>query len=249
MPTPLSYNEADVSDKPRWIWKLPRVDSNCSTEAFFLDCHRQVVEEWRARQEALKSVDVMVNDLVSALAQTNQLDNTYIIFASDNGYLLYRHRVYSKGAPYEESQGVPFVMRGPGVQRGNVSHKLIANIDLAPTIAELARVPTPLYVDGRSLVPLLEGAAASWRQYLLFESYWIKNLHHAYGGVRTAGGETYIEYKSGEKEYYDLRTDPWQLESGHADRENAQRIGELSAHLSELKSCARESCRSADGGP
>jgi N-acetylglucosamine-6-sulfatase len=249
MPTPPSYNEADVSDKPRWIRNHPRVDSNCSTEDRGPDCQRQVVEQWRERQEALKSVDIMVKDLVSALAQTNQLDHTYIVFASDNGFLLFRHRVYAKGAPYEESQGVPFVVRGPGVRRGAVNHELIANIDLAPTIAELAGVPTPHYVDGRSFVPLLRGATPSWRQYLLFENFWHGTAPHAYGGVRTADGETYVEYKSGEKEYYDLRTDPWQLRSAHADRENAQRIGELSGILSKLESCARASCRRADGGP
>ena len=98
----------------------------------------------------------------------------------------------------------------------------------------------------------MEGADASWRQYLLFENYWHENVGHAYGGVRTAEGETYVEYESGEKEYYDLRTDPWQLQSEHDVSkypENAQRIGELSAVLSELKSCARASCRSADGNP
>jgi N-acetylglucosamine-6-sulfatase len=247
MPTPPSYNEADVSDKPKWIRSEPRLDSNCSTDEGKLDCHREAVQEWRSRQESLKSVDVMVNDLVKALAQTNQLDNTYIVFASDNGYLLYRHRVYSKGAPYEEAQGIPFVVRGPGVRRGVVSHKVIANIDLAPTVAEWVGVQTPTYVDGRSLVLLLKGTQTSWRQYLLFENYWGRS--NAYGGVRTADGEAYVEYESGEKEYYDLTADPWQLDSAHSAPENAQRIGELSALLSELENCARASCRSADGGP
>jgi N-acetylglucosamine-6-sulfatase len=247
MPTPPSYNEADVSDKPKWIRDNPRLDSNCSTDEGALDCHREAVQEWRSRQESLKSVDVMVGDLVGALAQTNQLDNTYIVFASDNGYLLYQHRLYAKGWAYEESQGIPFVVRGPGVRRGAVSHKLIANIDLAPTVAKLAGVQTPGYVDGRSLVPLLKRTATSWRQYLLFENYWRPSA--GYGGVRTAAGETYVEYEGGVKEYYDLRTDPWQVRSAHAARGNAQRIGELSARLTELKRCARESCRSADGGP
>jgi arylsulfatase A-like enzyme len=247
MPRPRSYNERDVSDKPAWIRNNPRLDSNCSTDEGELDCHQQAVKEWRDRQETLKSVDVMVNDLIKALVQTNQMDRTYIVFASDNGYLLYRHRLYGKGWPYEESQGIPFVVRGPGVWREAVSHKVIANFDLAPTVAEWGGVQTPRYVDGRSLVPLLEGVDASWRQYLLFENYWRPS--HAYSGVRTAAGETYVEYESGEKEYYDLATDPWQVDSAHAAPENAQRIGELSARLSELKSCARESCRSADGGP
>jgi N-acetylglucosamine-6-sulfatase len=247
MPRPRSYNEADVSDKPKWIRNNPRLDSNCSTDEGSLDCHREAVQEWRNRQETLKSVDVMVNDLIKALVQTNQMDHTYIVFASDNGYLLYRHRAPGKGAPYEESQGIPFVVRGPSVSRGIVSDELVANIDLAPTIAEWGGVQTPGYVDGRSLVPILEGTYSSWRQYLLFEFSLNRSRH--YSGVRTADGETYVEHKSGEKEYYDLRVDPWQLESAHSARENAQHIGELSVFLSELKRCAGASCRSADGGP
>ena len=246
MPRPPSYNEADVSDKPPWIQARPLLDDDCSTDEGKLDCHEQVVEEWRARQETLMSVDVMVKNLIGALAETNQLERTYIVFTSDNGYLLYRHRWYSKGVPYEESQGVPFVVRGPGVKRGVVSDKLVANIDLAPTIAAWADVRPPNYVDGRSLAPVLKGTDPSWRKRLLVESW---NLRDPYWGVRTTGGETYVEYDSGEKEYYDLRADPWQLDSAHAAPENAKRLKKLSAILSDLKSCAGRGCRAADGGP
>ena len=186
------------------------------------------------------SVDVMVNNLLNALVETNQMERTYVIFASDDGYLLYRHRHYSKGGPYEESHGVPFVVRGPGVQQGVVSNELVANIDLAPTIAAWAGVQTPGYVDGRSLVPVLEGTATPWRRYLLFE---LLQRNPYYTGVRTASGETYAEYESGEKEYYDLATDPWQVDSAHAASENAQRLGVLSAVLSGLEGCAGGTCR------
>jgi N-acetylglucosamine-6-sulfatase len=206
-----------------------------------------VVEEWRARQEALMSVDVMVEDLVSALDETNQLERTYIVFASDNGYSLYRHRMYAKGAAYEESWGIPFVVRGPGVQQGVVSKELVANIDLAPTIAEWAGIEPPRYVDGRSLVPLLEGTETSWRQYLLFET-WVRRKFS--DGVRSAGGETYVEYRTtGEREYYDLATDPWQVESAHAAPENAERVGELSGVLSSLRGCATATCREREDAP
>jgi arylsulfatase A-like enzyme len=244
MPRPPSYNEADVSDKPAWVQRRPLMDDDCSTENGIYNCHKQVVEDWRECQETLMSVDVMVRDLVSALAETNQLERTYIVFASDNGYLLGQHRLYSKGGPYEETQGVPFVVRGPGVRRGVTSEELVANIDLAPTIAEWAGIEAPAYVDGRSLAVLLEGSAASWRRYLLFEHF-----KHRYAGVRTAQGESYVEHETGEEEYYDLTGDPWQLDSAHSAPENVQRIGELSALLSELMSCAGASCRSADGGP
>jgi arylsulfatase A-like enzyme len=123
---------------------------------------------------------------------------------------------------------------------------LVANIDLAPTIADWAGVQAPKYVDGRSLVPVLEGTQTSWRRWLLFE-YFLSG--HPYVGVRTAGGESYIEYESGEKEYYDLRVDPWQPRSGHAMPQNAERLARLSKTLSGLESCEAAECRTADGGP
>ncbi len=191
------------------------------------------------------SVDVMIKDLIGTLVDTGQMSRTYVVFASDNGFMLYQHRLYSKGFPYEESQGIPFVVRGPGVRQGAVSHELVANIDLAPTITDWAGVQAPEDVDGRSLVPVLEGTQTSWRRWLLFE-YFLSG--HPYVGVRTAGGESYIEYENGEKEYYNLAVDPWQLQSEHAAPENAGRLAALSATLSALKGCQGAGCRAADGG-
>ncbi len=245
MPTPPSYNEADVSDKPAWVRAQPRLNSRCSTSEGEPDCNRELQDIWRDRSETLMSVDVMVKDLVDVLEDTGQLSRTYIVFASDNGFMLYQHRLYSKGFPYEESQGIPFVVRGPGVGRGVVSQQLVANIDLAPTVADWAGIRSPAYVDGRSLVPLLEGTAASWRGYLLFE-YFLSG--HPYVGVRTAVGESYIEYEDGGKEYYDLRVDPWQLRGAHADPQSAERLAQLSQTLSALKDCEGAGCRAADGG-
>jgi N-acetylglucosamine-6-sulfatase len=248
MPTPPSFNETDVSDKPGWVQKLPRMDpSKCSRGGRKASCKREATANtWAARLKSLKSVDVMVKDLVAALEETSQMERTYVVFASDNGFLLYRHRVYAKGVPYEEVQSVPFVVRGPGVQRGVVGEELVASIDLAPTIAEWAGIQPPEYVDGRSLVPLLEGTGTSWRRWLLFEH---TKTNHPYVGVRTAGEESYVEWESGEKEYYDLTEDPWQLESAHAAPENAERLAQLSETLSVLEECEGAGCRRADGGP
>jgi N-acetylglucosamine-6-sulfatase len=246
MPTPPGYNEADVSDKPAWVRTRPRLDSSCSAGEGNPDCDREVLEIWRERQETLMSVDAMVEDLIGALVETDQINRTYVVFASDNGFALYQHRLYSKGFPYEESQSVPFVVRGPAVQEGAARRELVANIDLAPTIAAWTGIRPPDYVDGRSLVPLLDGTSTSWRRWLLFEHFL---SDHPYGGIRTAEGESYIEYESGEKEFYDLRVDPWQLQSAHAAPQNIERLAQLSETLSVLEGCEGARCRAADGGP
>jgi N-acetylglucosamine-6-sulfatase len=239
MPKPPSFNEKDVSDKPWWVRNQRRLDARGV---------RRAGEKWRKRQRSLQSVDDLVANVVDALYDTSQLDNTYVIYTSDNGYLLYRHREEGKSAPYEESIGVPMIVRGPGVPAGAVRNHLVANIDWAPTITDWAGVTPPEFVDGRSFAPLLsESPPTTWRERLLIEFFLGQREHR---GLRTAEGETYVEYqKTREKEYYELSSDPWQLESAHAAPENARRLGVLSATLSSLEDCAGETCRAMENSP
>jgi N-acetylglucosamine-6-sulfatase len=230
MPKPPSFNEADLSDKPAWVRQQRKLDAQGVA---------RVEEYWRKRQRALQSVDDLVGTLVDTLDNTNQLDETYVVYASDNGYLLYRHRIGDKGGPYEESVGVPLIVRGPGIPPSATREELVANIDWAPTIAEWAQVEPSDFVDGRSFAPLLsENPPASWRQRLLIEQE-----NHAFRALRTAEGETYVEHRTGEKEYYELAVDPWQVDSAHAAPENSKRLQALSEALSELKECVAATCR------
>jgi N-acetylglucosamine-6-sulfatase len=239
MPEPPSFNEADVSDKPEWIRRKPRLGGREIDEA---------KKEWRQRQRSLQSVDDLVGNVLRILAETGQLDETYVVYASDNGWLHYRHRVKGKGVPYEESIGVPLIVRGPDVPAGAVRKQLVANIDWAPTIAEWAGVTPPRFVDGRSFAPLLsERPPGDWRERLLIE--FLKG-QHAFRGLRTADGETYVEYEeTGEREYYDLQADPWQVESAHRASGNAKRLRALSGHLSDLETCAGMTCWEGEDAP
>jgi arylsulfatase A-like enzyme len=104
------------------------------------------------------------------------LENTYVIFTSDNGYHLGQHRMPAgKGTPYEEDINVPFMIRGPQIPTGiRLDGFLAGNVDIAPTLAELAGVEPPATVEGRSLVPLLGAAPPTdldWRQAFLLEYY------------------------------------------------------------------------------
>ena len=127
------------------------------------------------------------------------------------------------------------------------------NIDLAPTIAELAGATAPTFVDGRSLVPLLDGPspAASWRSAFLIEHWSGGNVDFdtapTYAGVRTERHK-YVEHATREQELYSLDSDPYELKSRH-ERADSVLVKSLKSRLEALEGCAGESCRAAEDGP
>jgi N-acetylglucosamine-6-sulfatase len=165
LPHPPSFDEKDVSDKPAWISDNP---------ALRLEQKKYMQELYRKRLQSMLAVDDMVGDLIKALHDSGELDNTYIVFTSDNGFHLGQHRLGAgKWTPYEEDIRVPLVIRGPGVPEGETLHHMVLNNDLAPTFAVLAGIEPPSFVDGRSLVPLLTDDPTplkDWRQRFVIES-------------------------------------------------------------------------------
>jgi N-acetylglucosamine-6-sulfatase len=190
----------------------------------------------------LQSVDELVAAVVGKLQNEGVLDNTYVVFTSDNGFHHGEHRIKSgKSKPYEEDVRMPLLVRGPGVQADTTTNNLTLNTDFFPTFTDLAGVTTPEYVDGRSLRPVLEGNATSWRTAVLLE------VRPTILGIRTSNGRKYIEYGDGFKEYYDLNADPYELR-------NLVYYGEvppteLRTRLQALKGCAGDTCRTAEDRP
>jgi hypothetical protein len=123
------------------------------------------------RLASLRAVDDLVGTVVAALRQTGRLERTALLFTSDNGYLLGQHRWQSKVLVYEESIRVPLVLRVPGGGTPPAVGAIALNNDLAPTLLALAGLaPDPGHVmDGRSLLPLLDGTAPSWRRRFLLD--------------------------------------------------------------------------------
>src|SRR6185295_6488695 len=125
-----SFNEADVSDKPEGIREKALLTKG---DIALLD------SLYRRRLQSLQSVDEAVAALITTLEKAGQLDNTFIIFTSDNGFHIGQHRLLgSKYTPYEEDIRIPLIVRGPGVPAGAKAKALVENVDLAPTIAQLA---------------------------------------------------------------------------------------------------------------
>jgi N-acetylglucosamine-6-sulfatase len=233
-----SFNEPDVSDKPPWIRQLPRI----SAERI-----RKMDNLSEKRAESLQAVDDMVAGVVGTLRNEGVLRNTYIVFTSDNGFSRGEHRIPTeKYRPYEENIRVPLLVRGPGIAAGSTTKKLVLNTDYLPTFTELAGAPTPLYVDGRSLVPVLDGSAPAWRSAILIEGPQYSSAP-PYRGIRTLGTHRqrkYVEYVgSSAREMYYLGADPYERFNKSAPP------AALASRLGALKTCAQESCRTAENGP
>jgi arylsulfatase A-like enzyme len=139
-----AYDAASVAEKPKYIRKLPLMSD--AVEAASDDLYRR-------RIQTLQAVDDGIGKLLATLRETGQLDNTYIVFTSDNGFHLGQFRMPAgKQTPYDFDIHVPLVVRGPGIPAGVTARQLVGNVDLAPTFAAMAGVEPPSFVDGRSFL-------------------------------------------------------------------------------------------------
>jgi arylsulfatase A-like enzyme len=255
-----SYNERDLTGKPTEVRRLPPIAKG--EEAVWDDLYRN-------RLRSLQSVDDMIGDLVKTLRKTGKLDNTYFVFTSDNGFHIGQHRMPpGKNTGYEEDTRVPFVVRGPGVPAGRTVDLLAGNIDVAPTVADLAGVRAASFVDGRSLRPLLRpGTPRTWRQVYLLEhghgpgtmpplrptdgtleppELYVPSTRQKFylapfEGLRTMR-YIYIEYKTGERELYDLATDPNEMHNMVRSPAMANLEASLSARLRMMRTCRGAAC-------
>jgi len=236
LPRPPSFNEADLSDKP-----MPERRRPLLTPAQI----QELETLYRRRLRSLQAIDDLVESVVAALREAGQLENSYIIYTSDNGFHMGEHRLRDgKGRAYEEDIRVPFIVRGPGVPAGRRLTALVLNIDIAPTVAEIAGVAPPAFVDGRSFLGLLRGTGALWRRTFLVE--W-RGERVEYNAIRS-GEWVYVVWSTGGRELYDLRADPYQLEN-RAGAADPALTGALAGRLRELMRCSGSTCRAAEDLP
>jgi N-acetylglucosamine-6-sulfatase len=255
-----SFDEADVSDKPARIRKLPRLSA---ADIAAID------NLYRRRTQSLQAVDEAVAAVVQALEESGQLANTYIIFTSDNGFHMGQHRMKAgKYTPYETDVHMPLMVRGPGIAAGSATSLPTSSVDFVPTIAELAGAKLPFPVDGRSFAPILRGQRpAGWRQVILLEQFAFVpandvppgvleppdpqdgkvTAYPSHLGVRTPTLK-YVEYGTGEREVYDLRRDPDELNNlaVHSDPAWLARMSTLARALG---ACGGEACRQLEARP
>jgi arylsulfatase A-like enzyme len=226
--TPTRYpdvGEADLSDKPPYIQAQPESGPDPGAEQFTRHC------------QSLLAVDDAVRTILDALEATGRLQNTIIVFMSDNGILWGEHRWNGKKVPYEESIKVPLIVRYDPLTQGTATDDtthLIVNTDLAPSFAQMAGVASP-GAEGMSFVPLLDGTATSWRSDFLIEHADDPKAVEVptYCGVRNAQ-YVYVKYQDGFEELYDLNADPYELQNVASDPKYASARADMYARMVQL---------------
>jgi arylsulfatase A-like enzyme len=251
-----SFNEDNVRDKSPFIRKKPKLTREQVADIEIRNA---------LRLAAVKSVDRRIEELLAAVEEAERRTGreTYVVFSSDNGFFLGEHRLpYEKNWHYGVATDVPLVIRGPDVQSNAVIGVPVANIDLAPTLLDMAgaadSVATPL--DGQSLLPLLERPAIAsdpeWRQRaVLLEGFWGNTRRRRYAGVRTTDW-VYVEHYAQTDgrtleftELYDRRDDPSyerNLLHGQPSSLHETIAWRLEALLERLRSCSGQDCHQRD---
>lgn len=244
LPRDPSFDEADVSDKPRVVSVRPRLSPQLVATT---------TANLRGKLGAMRAADDGIGRLLATLRRSGELDRTLVVLTSDNGYLQGQHRVDdNKFLPYEPSIRVPLVVRGPGVPRGAVRDDLVFNHDLAPTVLDAAGGRASRTLDGRSWLRAARGGRRIPDRPLGLEALSTAlpfkigvptfDLQEPYRGSRTRALK-HVRYRNGDEELYDLRRDPHELRNVARDPARAGDLQRMRALTRRLARCAGTSCR------
>ena len=240
-----NFDEADVSDKPPFIGAVwPRLTQ---AQVASLTAH------YRGRMGALLGVDDLVERVVRALKRNGVYGKTNIIFTSDNGWILGEHRLSDpvsedglasgvKFFPFEGASRVPLMAAGPNFPARRTVSGPVVNADLTPTIAQITGAQPTLAQDGVSLLAPARRPSLLKGRGVLLEAFDNPRGGPPYGSIRTRRYR-YDLYANGDEGLYDLRLDPWELESRHGDPRYAAIKARLAGGLTRLKTCAGAGCR------
>jgi arylsulfatase A-like enzyme len=232
-----SFNEADMSDKEMIVRKRRPLSRRAMTTLNL------------ARIRSLLSVDDAVKHLVATLRRTGELDNTYIVFTSDNGYALGEHRYTGKDRLSDEILDVPLVIRGPGVPAGRTSERLVSLVDLTATLSTLMGLSPDLALDGEDFSDtLLGGRATHQRDTMLIQTGGkasdVRDPGWTYRGVLTQRYAYGRRVNDGMRDgfLYDHDRDPYELRNLMRSKRYAPVRRELERRLRALGDCAGKEC-------
>ena len=241
-PIPRAPNVSDTLEgKPMLQRKVDEKPRPAQVQAQLRGPNDELV---RNQLRTLQAVDEGVGQVLEALAENRQLDNTLVIFTSDNGYFWGEHGLGDKRAAYEESIRIPMVMRCPKlIKAGSTLDEAALNIDIGPTLLEVAGAAIPRQIQGRSLAPLWREKRSGWRRSFLSEYFAEPQFPRipSWQAART-GQWKYIHYTEleGMDELYDLKADPYEMKN--LIQEPGAR-GALKAMQAELEKLLKETNR------
>ena len=232
--------EEVLKQKPAWREVFEHRDDPAS-RPFLEALHVGSQEEIRERAAMMASVDEGVGAILEALESSGQLERTCIVFLGDNGFFFGEHGLGAERRfPYEEGIRTAFFMRLPGrIAPGAEILEMILALDIAPTLIELAGGTPGGHIQGRSLVPLMQGRGAEWRKSFLVEYYnesaWPWIIGMSYKAVRTERYKlVHWVHKEGVDELYDLERDPFEITNRFNDPAYAPARGSLQVDLRRL---------------
>ncbi|MGB3121598.1 MAG: sulfatase/phosphatase domain-containing protein, partial [Verrucomicrobiales bacterium] len=215
----IAFRKANLQGKDLVRWKYQRYAKD------YLRC--------------VKSVDDAVGQVLDYLDQNGLADNTIVIYSTDNGWYLGEHGWFDKRWMYEESLKVPLLVRWPGhIRPGSVNRDIVSNLDFAETFLDLAGVPVPSDMQGRSLVPIFQGnTPADWRKSFYYHYYEFPGAHSVarHYGVTNGQAKLIHYYDAKEWELFDLKKDPQEMKSLYGQPEAAGMTQELKAELERLR--------------
>ncbi|HEX7130948.1 MAG TPA: sulfatase-like hydrolase/transferase, partial [Iamia sp.] len=225
--TPALFEE-DLADKPEWVQAAGDDRSDARRDA--------ALGQYRDQLRSLLAVDESVADLIAALDAAGELDDTIVVFTSDNGYLNGEHGLVDrKISPYVPTVRVPLAIRGPGFEPGAEVPDVVSNADLVPLFLERAGATPSVAVDGHSLADPLADRA------ILVEGPKSRGGQPAFMQVATRRWSLTRD-DTGELELYDHDADPYELEDLSEDPEAAGTRDQLVEALDRLEACAGTSC-------
>ena len=276
LPIDKSFNEKQVKDKPGWIRVIRRFGGGLITK---------IQARYQRRLASLLAVDEAIERIINELSARGALENTYVLFTSDNGFMQGQHRLHQgKFAPYEPSVSVPLMLRGPGIPPGGLPRAVAWNGDITSTITKIADANPGLPQDGRSLLPYARDPNLRSTRPILIEtgppgatneagtpvsassakarsSKYVKNLDldrtaqiaraivaPKYRAIHT-NRYILVKYGNGNREMYDLATDPLQLKSIYKDSRYFHVRKYLLKKLAFLSRCAGGTCNEEFGKP
>jgi N-acetylglucosamine-6-sulfatase len=232
---PVNFNELDFSDKPSHLGGGGPISA---AQIPLIDAYRlSQVEMVQAVDESIGgSVQYGITGMLDTLESAGVLDDTLVIFTSDHGVMWGEHRLVYKQFTYEEDLRIPLAVRYPRVAPlPRTDDNLLLNIDLAPTLLEVAGATPGIPVDGKSFLRVLDGTyPGAMRTEFVTEAWPTTQPGGSWASLRQDNW-VYTEYFNGNVELYDLTTDPYQMQSVHANPAQAARLAAMAARLRVLR--------------